>query len=95
MTFSLIPIAHAATDPDALANVLNPIIHNIVDPLIGLVFAVAVVVFAFGVFQFIWGGEDKREDGKNSMLYGVVGMFIMVSAWGIVYLIANTVQGFK
>ncbi len=57
-------------------------------------FAIAIVVFAYGVFQVVWGGEESREKGKKSMLFGVIGMFIMMSAWGIIYLVANTVKSF-
>lgn len=87
---------YAAVDGDAFGKVLNPIISNIVNPVIELMFAVAVVVFTYGVFQMIWNktDADAHTKGRNSMWGGVIGMFIMLSAWGIIYLIANTVKGF-
>ena len=91
---TLIPIAHAKVDASAFGRAIDPILSNIVSPLVGLAFAVAIVVFAYGVFQVVWGGEEAHEKGKNSMLYGVIGMFIMMSAWGIIYLIGNTVGEF-
>ncbi len=86
---------YAQVDADALGGVLNPIITHIVNPIVQLMFAVAVVVFAYGVFQMIWNkiDADGHEKGRNSMVGGLIGMFIMLSAWGIVYLIANTVKG--
>lgn len=90
---SIVPIVHAAIDAEAFGSVLNPIISNIVEPIVKLMFAVAVIVFVYGVFQVVWGGEEYRERGKKSMLGGIIGMFIMLSAWGIVYLVANTVLG--
>lgn len=95
MSLFFVEIAYAATDPDALARVLNPIISNIINPLLELVFALAIVIFAYGVFQVVWGDEESHDRGKKSMWYGVIGMFIMISAWGIVNLVASTVQGFK
>lgn len=88
--------AYAAVDAQALGGVLDPIITNIVDPIIELMFAVAVVVFAYGVFQMIWNKTDAdgHTKGRNSMVGGIIGMFIMLSAWGIINLIANTVKGF-
>jgi len=89
-----IPYAHAAVDMTAFGNVLNPIISNVVYPLIALLFGVAVIVFVWGVLQLVLGGADgeKRETGKATIIYGSLGLFIMVSAWGIIYLIANTIK---
>ncbi len=87
----LVPQAFAKIDGAAFGKVIDPIISNIVSPLVMLLFAVAIVVFAYGVFQVVWGGEEGQKKGKMSMLGGIVGMFIMLSAWGIIYLVANTV----
>lgn len=89
----LVPTAFAKVDANAFGSVLNPIISNIIQPIVGLMFAIAIVVFAYGVFQTVWGGEEARKAGKLSMIGGIIGMFIMMSAWGIIYLISNTVTG--
>ena len=90
---TLLPVAHAAVDATAFGRVVDPVIENIVNPLIVLLFAVGTLVFVYGVFQVVWGGEEARQKGKVSMIGGVVGMFLMLSAWGIVRLISNTVAG--
>ena len=91
---NLVPTVYAAVDDQALGKVLGPIITHIIDPIIGLMFAIAVVVFAYGVFQVVWSGVDEEghKKGKASMWGGIIGMFIMLSAWGIIYLISNTVK---
>jgi hypothetical protein len=75
--------------------VIDPIISNIVYPAIGLLFGLAVVIFVYGALQFVIHGadEDARKKGKDTLLWGTFGMFIMVSAWGIIYLISNTIKG--
>lgn len=64
----------------------------IINPLIMLVFAVAFLVFFFGIFQFIKGASEagERDAGKKKILWGVVGMFIMFSAYGLVRLVVST-----
>lgn len=60
--------------------------------LIPLVFAVALLMFIYGMFQyFILGGadEDSRETGRRLMLWAIVGFVAMVSVFGIVNLIAG------
>ncbi len=90
----LIPRAKAAVDLAAFGVIVNPIITNIVYPVIALMFGVAVLFFVYGVIQMIiTNDESGREKGKMTILYGTLGMFIMVSAWGIIYLVSNTVKG--
>jgi len=60
--------------------------------LIPLVFAIALLVFIYGMFQyFILGGsdEDSRETGRRLMLWSIVGFVAMVSIFGIVNLVAG------
>jgi hypothetical protein len=93
-SFSPIPQAHAAVDMSAFAHVVDPIISNVVYPLIELMFGIALLVFVWGVLQLVIHGDDEtaRGKGKSTILYGSIGMFIMVSAWGIIYLVSNTVK---
>lgn len=71
---------------------LNKISDAIVDPLIRLMFAASTVVLAWGIFQFIANTEsdEKREQGKQAMLWGIIGMFIMLAAYGIIGVLLGT-----
>jgi len=84
----------AAVSAAAFGEALDPIISNIISPAIALLFAIALVVFSYGVLRYVWGSNDgdARSHAKMSMIGGIIGMFIMMSAWGIVHLIANTVK---
>ena len=92
----ILPVAQAAVDTTAFAQVVDPIITNIVYPILELLFGLAMLFFVWGILQFILKGEDEegRERGKLTMIWGTVGMALMVSAWGIIYIVANTVKGF-
>jgi lysylphosphatidylglycerol synthetase-like protein (DUF2156 family) len=65
----------------------------IVNPLILLMFAAAVLVFLYGVFEYVKDSdsEDARSTGRNHILWGVVGMFIMISVFSIMDIIMNTI----
>ena len=74
---------------DTFLQNVSTFINNI---LIPLVFAIALLVFIYGVFDyFILGGADepKREEGRKLMLYAIVGFVVMISIFGIVNLIAT------
>ena len=65
----------------------------IINPLLALFFAAGLLLFIWGIIEFLSGlnsESEKKEDGKRHMLWGVVGMFIMVAATAIINLILNT-----
>lgn len=67
------------------------IINMILNPIIGFMFAVAVVFFIYGIVEFMIGAEnqEKRDVGKKHMIWGVVGMFVMISVYGIINLLSD------
>lgn len=75
----------------ALTTFINNLGTEIFNPLAKLLFFIAFVVFFWGFVTYLRGYEDdeKRNNGKRHMLYGVIGIFIMLSAWGIINLIKN------
>lgn len=66
----------------------------IINPLIELIFAVAVVYFLYGVFEFIANGDndEKKTTGKSHMLWGIIGITIMMGVWAILNIILNTLN---
>ncbi len=54
--------------------------------------ACAVVYFLYGVLQYVIMGDDeeKKEKAKSTILYGIVGIFVMVSVYGLVRLVQST-----
>ncbi|MES2216023.1 MAG: hypothetical protein V4481_01870 [Patescibacteria group bacterium] len=84
------------SDPSAFGRIIDPIITHIVNPVITLMFGIGLIVFAYGIFEMVWKGGDPsaRTTGRYHMLGGLVGMFIMLSAWGLIYLVSNTVKTF-
>lgn len=84
-----------AAVPQAVTDIINKINENIVNPVLYLFFAIALLVFIWGAFTYIAHADDpaKRSEGGKGMLYGIIGMFIMFSVFGIINLIGETVQG--
>jgi|TARA_B100000315_G_C14150532_1_gene395521 cell division protein FtsW (lipid II flippase) len=64
----------------------------IIQPLIGLLFALALLLFFWGIFQFISNAdnEEGRDKGKRHMIWGILGMFIILSVWGILGVLGAT-----
>ena len=70
------------------------IIDSINNIFVPVIFAIAFIVFVWGAFQtFIMGANDEetKTNGKNLMLWGLIGFFVMVSVWGLVSILTGTV----
>ncbi len=80
-----------------IQNLVGKIVTIILDPLMALLLGAGLVVFMWGLVQFIWGFSSEtgisKEQGKQHMLWGIIGMAVMACAFGLLALIANTVCG--
>lgn len=62
--------------------------------LVPITIALAVLAFFWFLVNFIWkGAEDPKvhSDGLKGMGYSLLAIFVMVSIWGIIAFIGNTV----
>jgi hypothetical protein len=87
----LVSMAAISNVSDVGSFIINTI-NNVIVPVI---FAIAFLAFLWGAFQtFIIGANDAdtKEKGKNLMLWGLIGFFVMVSIWGLVNILTGTVQ---
>ncbi|MEK7561076.1 MAG: hypothetical protein AAB539_03920 [Patescibacteria group bacterium] len=76
-----------------IRDLVNKILVELINPVIVLLFAVATVVFIWGIIQYVIGGtqgsQGRLGSGKNVIIWGIIGMFIMASAWGMVKLLCD------
>ncbi len=74
------------------SQMLGKVIDLILNPAILVIFSLGFLVFIWGLVQFLdaLNKGGKSDDGKQHMLWGIVGMFIMVSVFGIISFITNT-----
>jgi uncharacterized membrane protein YidH (DUF202 family) len=61
-------------------------------PLISLMMGVAMLVFLYGAFEYIMNADNDaaREKGRSHLLWGIVGLLVMVCAIAILSIAANT-----
>ncbi|KND48848.1 MAG: hypothetical protein AB200_00225 [Parcubacteria bacterium C7867-005] len=65
---------------------LVAIFINLILTAIPVLIALAFMVFLYGLVQFISkaGDEKSHGEGKNIMKLGLIGLFVMMSFFGIV-----------
>lgn len=92
LAFPFFAFAQTVNSVQDLASFTINLINNVAVPL---VFALAFIVFIWGIFQyFILGGHDdaKKKLGRSLMIWGIVGFALMVSVWGLVHILTGTLS---
>ncbi len=76
----------------ATVQTLLQLVGTVLNSLVPLAIGLAVVIFLFGVIKYVTAGdsEDGRKNGRQLMLWGIIGLFVMVSVWGLVLVLNST-----
>jgi uncharacterized membrane protein YidH (DUF202 family) len=73
------------------ANQLTTKITNIGNTIVVLLISFSVIWIIVNVVRYlIAGGEEDRKKGGMAILWGVVGLFVILSIWGLVAILTNT-----
>ena len=66
---------------------------GLIQGLIPIVIGLAVLVFLWGVLQYVIRTDDGgKETGRTFMLWGIIALFVMVSVWGLVNILDETLS---
>lgn len=79
---------------EAALKIISKINTVIINPIITVLFGVALVIFLYGVFLYLWkshGDPAAIRAGSKHIGWGLVGMFIMFSVFGFLQIIINSV----
>ncbi len=85
-------VAYAATNDYAVA-IVEKVKTVIIYPLITLLFIIAMLVFLWGIFQYVRNGADEaaRSEGRRHMIFGIIGFVVMLSAVAILSIARGTI----
>ena len=69
-------------------------ISGYIQSLIYFVIGLAVLLFIIGLIQFVTSGgdEEKRVAARNTIIWGIIVIFVMSSVWGLVRILSSTFQ---
>jgi len=66
---------------------------SLIQALIPIVIGLGVLVFLWGVLQYVIAKDDSgKEQGRTFMLWGIIALFVMVSVWGLVNILRETLN---
>lgn len=84
--------AHAAIPGSpTLGDIIRVTWNEAIRPAIIFLFVLATAIFIWGLIEFVASAESEegRERGKRNIVYGIVGMTIMVVTGAILVLLDN------
>jgi hypothetical protein len=78
----------------ALAQTLGGVITlvgNLLNALVPVIIGLAVIYFLWNVAQYVFSADGK-EEARNGMIWGIIGIVVMVSVWGLVGLVQDSFE---
>jgi uncharacterized membrane protein YidH (DUF202 family) len=61
------------------------------DSIIPLLVGLGVIVFVSGVVQYVIANEEEaKTKGRDRMIYGIIGLVVIASVWGLVSIVVQT-----
>ena len=74
-------------------NILDLVVHPFVRVLVAVTVTVIFLYFFLGWAGYIKKDEGKSEGVKRGLVWGVLGVFVLVSVWGILYFLQRSFFG--
>lgn len=85
-------IAYASSHTQAAQSLVSRIEQVILFPIMTFMLSVALLFFLWGAYEFVLNADNDegRGAGKMHMMYGIIGMLVMISAMAILRIAAGT-----
>ena len=66
-------------------------IGGLLQTLIPILIVLGVIYFIWGVISYVIAGdEEAKTKGRDRMIYGIIGLFVIVAVWGLVHILGTT-----
>jgi len=66
-------------------------VSQLLNIIIPILITLAVVYFIWGVIQYtITTDEETKKKAREKVIYGLIGLFVIISFWGIVKILKDT-----
>ena len=89
LLFPALALAQTTTSP-GLFGILN-LATRFLNAVLALFVLVAVVVFFWGLIKYLYSVDEKKHEGLQTMIWGIIAIFVMVSIWGLVRILQQTI----
>ncbi len=85
-----VPAVAFAQDATQLFSLIN-ITKTVLNYIIPILITFAVIYFIWGVISYVISkDEEARAESRDKIIYGVIGIFVIVAIWGLVGFLSTT-----
>ena len=66
-------------------------IGDILNIIVPILIALGVVYFIWGVITYVISSdEEAKKAGRNRIIFGIIGLAVIIGLWGLVRILTNT-----
>ena len=66
-------------------------IGNFLNAIVPVLVALGVVYFVWGVVTYVIASdEEAKKTGRDRIIYGIIGLAVIIGMWGLVNVLKNT-----
>ena len=78
---------------NVIVQIIDRFNQMILEPVMWILIGLSLIMFFWGLaFYLLPVGDEKKAEAKNHIIWGLVGLFIIFSVYGIISLIMSTVD---
>jgi len=93
LVFALPLFVGAQANGNGISGLLG-LVQNTINAVIPIIIGLAVLVFLWGLLSYVVSKDaDKQKDARGVMIWGIITIFVMVSVWGLVGILNQTIFG--
>ena len=66
-------------------------IQDLLNAVVPVLVALGIVYFVWGVVSYMIGSdEEAKKKGRDRVIYGIIGLAVIVAMWGLVRILTDT-----
>ncbi len=66
-------------------------IGQLLNAIVPVLIALGVVYFVWGVITYVISSEEEaKKSGRMRIIYGIIGLAVIIALWGLVGILVNT-----
>lgn len=86
----MLAFAQIIPQSPGFSGILNTV-KSFMNAIIPVLITLGIIYFILGVIQYMSGkSDDAKKEGRDKMIWGIIGLFAIVSIWGLVALLNST-----
>jgi uncharacterized membrane protein YidH (DUF202 family) len=89
--FLMVPVVTLAATADGVNRLIDQV-QTVIHRLIPILISLGLLLFLWGVLRYLFAKDEvAQKEARSFMLWGIIALFVMVSVWGLVTILSETI----